>query len=65
MATDKKHWMADAFSSARGQLRKSTKTKTGRPISSRSLTKAEHSRSPLTRKRAVLARTARKIAARR
>jgi hypothetical protein len=64
MAADKAHWMQAAFAGAKNQLRKSTKTKAGHNISDRSLTKAEHSRSPLTRKRAALARTARKIAAR-
>ena len=65
MAADKKHWMQAAFAGAKDQLRKSTKTKSGRNISDRALTKDEHSRNPKTRKRAVLARTARKIAARR
>lgn len=62
---DKAHWMQDAFKNSHNQLRKTTKAKGDRPISSKALTRAEHSRSPLTRKRAVLARTARKIAARR
>jgi hypothetical protein len=65
MARDKKHWMQEAFSGSHGQLRKSTHTKKGRNISKRALNRAAHSKNPRTKKRGVLARTARKIAERR
>lgn len=65
--TDSKdgHWMEKAFANSKGQLRKSTGTKSGQKISSRKLRSAENSRSPKTRKRAQLAETVRKINLRR
>ena len=57
----KKLWMKEAFSGATGQLRKSTGTKAGKNISAAALEKAAHSKNPKTRKRANLAKTARKI----
>jgi hypothetical protein len=68
MATGKRdnsHWMERAFANAHGQLRKSTRTKSGRKISRTSLSRAAHSSNPRTKKRAVLARTAREVNARR
>lgn len=62
---DNGHWMEAAFGNSRNQLRKSTRTKSGEKIPARKLAAATHSRSPLTRKRAVLAETARKVNARR
>jgi hypothetical protein len=65
MAHDSKHWMQEAFANAHGQLRKSTRTKAGRNISKRALNRAAHSSNPRTKKRGVLARTARRISERR
>jgi hypothetical protein len=67
MATKKSdgHWMERAFANSKGQLRKSTRTKKGRNISKRALNRAAHSSNPKTKKRAVLARTARKVNERR
>jgi len=65
MARDKKHWMQEAFANAHGQLRKKTRTKKGRNISKRALNRSAHSRNLKTKRQAVLARTARKIAERR
>jgi hypothetical protein len=65
MTHDKKHWMQEAFANAHGQLRKSTRTKKSRKISARSLDRAAHSKNARTKKRAVLARTARRINERR
>lgn len=61
------NWMEKAFGdkSQKGSLRRITKTKEGRNISDRALGKAEKSRNPTVRKKANLAETARKIAARR
>lgn len=55
------HWMEKAFANAHGQLRKSTGTKAGKDISSRKLNRAAKSGNVKTKRRAVLARTARKI----
>lgn len=65
MANKDNRWMEKAFSNAKGQLHKSTRTPKGEKIPERKLKRAENSSSPLTRKRAVLADTARKINARR
>lgn len=48
----------------KGALRRSLHAKPGQPIPARALSKALHSRNPTTRKRAVLARTFRKLARR-
>jgi hypothetical protein len=55
------HWMEKAFENAHGQLRKTTGAKPGEPIPAKKLAKAEHSSNPTTKKRAVLAETARKV----
>jgi hypothetical protein len=67
MATkrDDGHWMERAFANAHGQLRRKTRTKTGRNISKRSLNRAAHSRNLKTKRQGVLARTARRINERR
>lgn len=61
MATKDGHWMEKAFANSHGQLRKSTGAKAGQKISPRKLERAEHSSNSRTRKRAVLAETARKV----
>ena len=53
-------WMEKAFANAHGQLRKETGAKPGKPIPAAKLAKAEHSKNPTEKKRAVLAETARK-----
>ena len=57
-------WMAEAFKGAHGQLRTSLHAKKGRSIPRKRLEEAAHSRNPTLRKRAVLARTARRYAGR-
>lgn len=44
-----------------GALRKTLHAKKGKPIPSAALKKAEHSKNPLTKKRAVLAETLKKL----
>lgn len=44
-----------------GSLRKSLKVKKGEKIPEKKLEKAEHSKNPLTRKRAALAKTLKKM----
>lgn len=51
-----KNWIADAIKN-KGSLRKTLHVKKGEKISASKLTKAEHSKNPKTRKRAVLAET--------
>lgn len=58
---EKKKWMKEAFANAKGQLRKTLGTKKGEKIPEGKLEKATHSSNPKTKKRAVLAETARKI----
>jgi hypothetical protein len=54
---EKKMWIADAVEEHPGALRKSLKVKKGEKIPTAKLKKAEKSSNPLTRKRAILART--------
>lgn len=53
---EKKKWIADAIKIP-GALRKTLHTKPGEKISTAKLKKAEHSKSPLTARRARLAET--------
>lgn len=62
---DDGHWMERAFSRSEGQLRRTAHAKSGRNIGKRELNRLAHSRNTKTRKRAVLARTARRISERR
>ena len=57
-------WIQKAIKK-KGALRRSTKTKKGQKISQKKLAKARKSKSALTRKRAVLAKTLAKFRARR
>lgn len=57
---EKKNWIADAVKKP-GALRKSLGVKKGENIPSSKLSKAEKSKDPLTRKRAVLAETFKKM----
>jgi len=61
---EKKKWMQEAFKNARGQLRKKTGAKAGKPIAAGKLEKATHSSSLKTKRQAVLAQTARRIGGR-
>lgn len=58
---DDEHWMERAFAHSHGQLRKKTRTKSGRNISKRAFNRSAHSRNLKTKRQAVLARIARKI----
>lgn len=58
------NWIQSAIRN-KGALRKSLGVKAGRKISDKQLQRALHSKNPTTRKRAVLARTLRKINKRR
>lgn len=53
---EKKKWIADATKN-KGALHKSLHVKEGEKIPSAKLQKAEHSKNPLIKKRAVLAKT--------
>lgn len=55
-----KKWIQSAIKKP-GSLRKSLHVKSGEKIPEKKLEKAEHSKSPTMRKRAVLAKTLRKI----
>lgn len=57
---EKKMWIADAVEHP-GALRKTLKVKKGEKIPTAKLKKAEHSSNPLTRKRAVLDETLKKM----
>lgn len=57
---EKKNWIAGAVKKP-GALRKSLHVKEGEKIPESKLKKAEHSKDPLTRKRANLAETFKKI----
>lgn len=57
--------MQEAFAGSHGQLRKSLHAKEGKNISSAKLEKATHSDNETLRKRAQLAKTAKKIGQRR
>jgi len=61
MAAGRKNWIKDAIKKP-GALRKTLKAKPGKKIPAKALKKAEHSKNPTTKKRAVLAATLRKIA---
>ena len=52
----KTHWIQDAIKNP-GALRKKTKTKKGKKISSKALNKASKSKNPTTRRQANLAKT--------
>lgn len=54
------NWIQDAIKKP-GALRKTLKVKKGKKIPATKLKKAEHSKNPKTRKRAVLADTLRKM----
>lgn len=58
----KEKWMQEAFKNARGQLRRKTGAKPGKPIASGKLEKATHSQNLKTKRQAVLAKTARRSA---
>lgn len=55
-----KNWIAGAIKK-KGSLRKSLGVQKGKNIPSAALKKAEHSKSPKLRKRAVLAQTLKKL----
>lgn len=57
---EKKKWIAGAIKHP-GALRESLHVKKGEKIPEKKLEKAEHSKSPTTRKRAVLAETLKKM----
>jgi len=56
----KEKWIQEAITH-KGALRKSLKVKKGEKIPELKLEKAEHSKNPTTRKRAVLAETLKKM----
>jgi hypothetical protein len=55
-----KKWISKAIEHP-GALRKTLKVKKGEKISEKKLVAAEHSKNPTTRKRAVLAKTLKKL----
>lgn len=57
---EKKEWIQDAIKKP-GALRKSLHVKEGENIPESKLKKAEHSKNPKTKKRAVLAETLKKM----
>lgn len=57
---EKKEWIKDAIKKP-GALRKSLDVKEGENIPESKLKKAEHSKNPKTKKRAVLAETLKKM----
>ena len=57
---EKKQWIAEAIEKP-GALRKSLHVKKGEKIPESKLKKAEHSKNPKTKKRAVLAETLKKM----
>lgn len=57
---DKEKWIQAAIKKP-GALRKSLHVKKGEKIPAKKLEKAEHSKSPIMRKRAVLAETLKKM----
>jgi len=57
---EKKKWIAEAVKKP-GALKKSLHVKKGEKIPEKKLEKAEHSKNPKTRKRAVLAETLKKM----
>jgi hypothetical protein len=60
MTEKKKFWIQEAIKKP-GSLRKSLHVKEGEKIPESKLKKAEHSKNPTTRKRAVLAETLKKL----
>ena len=60
MGEKNKNWIKDAIIKP-GSLRKSLKVKKGEKISKSKLEKAEKSKSPAMRKRAILAKTLKKM----
>lgn len=60
MAKEKKNWISGAVKHP-GALRKTLHVKEGEKIPASKLKKAEHSKNPLTRKRANLAETFKKM----
>ena len=60
MAEKKKKWIAGAIKHP-GALHKELHVKKGEKIPEKKLKKAEHSKNPTTRKRAVLAETLKKM----
>jgi len=58
-------WMQKAFSKNKGKLHRELRVKEDEKIPAKKLAKAENSKSKTIRKEAVLAETARKIAAKR
>lgn len=60
MAKDKKNWIQDAIKKP-GALRKTLGAKKGKKIPEEKLEKAEHSKNPKTKKRAIMAATMRKM----
>lgn len=57
---EKKKWISGAIKNT-GSLRKSLHVKEGEKIPEKKLEKAEHSKNPKLRKRAVLAKTLKKM----
>jgi hypothetical protein len=55
------NWIAKATANNKGTLRKTLGAKKGKPIPEAALEKAENSKSPKTRKRAMLAETLKKL----
>lgn len=60
MAIEKKKWISGAIKH-KGALHKALGVPEGKKIPAKKLEKAEHSKNPLTRKRAVLAKTLSKL----
>lgn len=60
MAKEKKNWIADAIKK-KGSLHKELHVKKGEKIPEKKLEKAEHSKNPKLKKRAVLAETLKKM----
>lgn len=54
-------WIQKATKEHKGALRKTLKVKEGQKIPEAKLEKAAHSKNPVTKKRAILAKTLRKI----
>ena len=57
-----KHWMAAAFGKHPGKLHRELHVKQGMPIPAGKLDKAEHSKDPALRRRAILAETGKRLA---
>jgi len=61
MMAEKKKMFIQEMNMKKGALRKSLHVKKGEKIPEAKLEKAEHSKNPVTRKRAILAETFRKM----